>query len=73
VQPLQTNFFLRFCRRAPGADFPQKPQQSLLSNTQHPGNGDPSATNFPAAQRSGKIPRDCTIVITRKDGGIIGS
>jgi hypothetical protein len=34
-------------------------RRMMFVNTQHPGNGDPSATNFPAAQGSGKIPRDC--------------
>ncbi len=45
----------------------------MFINTQHPGNGDPTRTNFPAATDGVTIPRDCTIVITRKDGGIIGS
>jgi secreted PhoX family phosphatase len=45
----------------------------MFINIQHAGDGDPALTNFPAPQGSGKIPRDATIVITRKDGGIIGS
>ncbi|MAR91655.1 MAG: phosphatase [Pseudomonadales bacterium] len=48
-------------------------RRTLFVNTQHPGNGDPSLTNFPAPYDGVTIPRDCTIVITRKDGGIIGS
>lgn len=48
-------------------------QRTMFINTQHPGNGDPDLTNFPAAQGSGKIPRDCTFAIVRKNGGIIGS
>jgi secreted PhoX family phosphatase len=43
---------------------------------QHPGDGDPSLTNFPVLNASPDgttIPRDATVVITRKDGGIIGS
>jgi secreted PhoX family phosphatase len=48
-------------------------RRTMFINTQHPGNGNPAVTNFPAAQGSGKIPRDCTFVITRKGGGIIGS
>ena len=48
-------------------------QRTMFINTQHPGNGDPSRTNFPASPDGVTIPRDCTIVITRKDGGIIGS
>jgi len=48
-------------------------RRTAFINTQHPGNGDPSKTNFPAATDGRTIPRDCTIVITRKDGGIIGS
>ncbi len=48
-------------------------QRTAFINIQHPGNGDPSATNFPASYDGTTIPRDCTLVITRKDGGIIGS
>lgn len=48
-------------------------RKTAFINTQHPGNGDPTLTNFPAATDGVTIPRDCTIVITRKDGGIIGS
>lgn len=48
-------------------------QRTAFVNIQHPGNGDPSATCFPAAFDGTTIPRDCTLVITRKDGGIIGS
>lgn len=48
-------------------------RRTLFVNTQHPGNGDPALSNFPAPTDGVTIPRDCTIVITRKDGGIIGS
>ncbi|MEL6384959.1 MAG: PhoX family phosphatase [Cyanobacteria bacterium J06626_18] len=48
-------------------------RRTLFINTQHPGNGDPSETNFPAPTDGITIPRDSTIVITRKDGGIVGS
>lgn len=48
-------------------------QRTMFINIQHPGNGDPTETNFPAPQDGVTIPRDCTIVITKKDGGIIGS
>ncbi|MDJ0676599.1 MAG: PhoX family phosphatase [Calothrix sp. MO_167.B42] len=48
-------------------------QRTMFINSQHPGNGDPTLTNFPAPQGSGKIPRDCTFVIVRKNGGIVGS
>ena len=48
-------------------------RRTMFINMQHPGNGDPSITNFPAEQDGVTVPRDCTIVITRKDGGIIGS
>ena len=48
-------------------------QRTMFVNLQHPGNGDPGATNFPAEPDGYTIPRDCTLVITRKDGGIIGS
>ena len=48
-------------------------RRTMFVNLQHPGDGDPQKTNFPAPQGSGKVPRDATIVITRKNGGIIGS
>ncbi len=48
-------------------------RRTLFINIQHPGNGDPSLTNFPAPFDGVTVPRDATIVITRKDGGIIGS
>jgi len=48
-------------------------RRNLFCNTQHPGNGDPTRTNFPAAPDGSTIPRDCTFVIRRKDGGIVGS
>ena len=50
-------------------------RKTMFVNLQHPGDGDPTRTNFPAkfTGAAGPVPRDCTIVITRKDGGIIGS
>ena len=50
-------------------------QRMMLANIQHPGNGDPEITNFPEQHTGadGPVPRDATIVIVRKDGGIIGS
>ena len=48
-------------------------QTALFTNTQHPGNGDPTLTNFPAPTDGVTIPRDSTVVITKKNGGIVGS
>jgi len=48
-------------------------RRTMFVNLQHPGDGDPTLTNFPAPPGSGRIPRDATVVITRKDGGIVGS
>ncbi len=48
-------------------------RRTMFVNLQHPGNGDPEVTNFPAAPGSGAIPRDCTLAIRRKDGGVVGS
>jgi secreted PhoX family phosphatase len=45
----------------------------MFINVQHPGDGDPAASSFPAARGSGAVPRDCTVVITKKNGGVIGS
>ena len=47
--------------------------RTAFTNIQHPGNGDPTRTNFPAPFDGVTIPRDCTLIITRKDGGIVGS
>ncbi|MEO0443444.1 MAG: PhoX family phosphatase [Pseudomonadota bacterium] len=47
--------------------------RTAFINIQHPGNGSPEETNFPAPRDGVTIPRDCTLVIRRKDGGIIGS
>lgn len=50
-------------------------QRVMLANIQHPGNGNPAVTNFreQPTGADGPVPRDATIVIVRKDGGIIGS
>lgn len=48
-------------------------RKTLFINIQHPGNGDPTQTNFPVVFDGETIPRDSTIVITKKDNGIIGS
>ena len=48
-------------------------RRTLFCNTQHPGNGNPLVTNFPAPIDGYTIPRDCTFVVRRKDGGIVGS
>ncbi len=55
-------------------------RRTMFINIQHPGNGDPEDTNFPLTDEAGAftfdgttIPRDCTVVITKRDGGIIGS
>ncbi len=52
---------------------PTPNQRTLFTNTQHPGNGSPTNTNFPAPFDGVTIPRDCTLVITRKNGGVVGS
>lgn len=52
---------------------PTPDQRTLFTNTQHPGNGSPKHTNFPAPFDGVTIPRDCTLVITKKDGGKVGS
>lgn len=48
-------------------------RRTLFANVQHPGNGDPTETNFPAPTDGTTVPRDATMVIMRKDGGIVGS
>ena len=50
-------------------------RSTMFVNLQHPGNGDAAVTNFPdqPTGAGGPVPRDATIVITRTDGGVIGS
>jgi secreted PhoX family phosphatase len=48
-------------------------QRTMFINVQHPGDGNPALTNFPLPFDGVTIPRDATLVITKKDGGIIGS
>jgi hypothetical protein len=48
-------------------------RRTLFCNIQHPGDGDPSLTNFPAPVDGVTVPRDATLVIRRKDGGIVGT
>ena len=48
-------------------------RRTLFVNVQHPGNGDPTVTNFPAAADGVTVPRDSTLAIRRRDGGIVGS
>ncbi len=47
--------------------------RTAFTNMQHPGNGNPVNTSFPAKYDGYTIPRDATVVIVRKDGGIVGS
>jgi secreted PhoX family phosphatase len=48
-------------------------RRTMFINVQHPGNGNPASTSWPSPTGSGEVPRDATVVITRKDGGIVGS
>lgn len=48
-------------------------RRTAFINVQHPGDGDPAVSNFPAPFDGVTQPRDATIVLTRKNGGIIGS
>ena len=48
-------------------------RKTMFVNLQHPGNGDPALTNFPAPTDGKTVPRDVTLAIRRKDGGIVGS
>ncbi len=48
-------------------------RRTLFVNVQHPGDGDPAKTSFPARYDGVTHPRDATVAIQRKDGGIVGS
>ena len=48
-------------------------RRTMFINVQHPGNGDPALTSFPAPFDGVTKPRDAVVAITRKNGGIIGS
>lgn len=51
-------------------------QKTMFINVQHPGSGnyesDLNQQEFPGFEGP-NVPRDCTVVITRKDGGVVGS
>lgn len=48
-------------------------RRTLFINVQHPGNGLPSVTSFPLPFDGVSVPRDCTLVLRRNDGGLVGS
>ena len=50
-------------------------RKTMFVNLQHPGDGSAAVSNFPEffVGASGPVPRDCTIVIKRINGGVIGS
>lgn len=47
-------------------------QRTMFINVQHPGNGDPEESSWPSGI-AGELPRPATVVITKDDGGMIGS
>lgn len=47
-------------------------RRTAFVNLQHPGNGDPNKSTFPS-NVPGTVPRDATIALWRKDGGVVGS
>ena len=47
-------------------------RRTMFINVQHPGDGDPSSSNWPHMDNV-SVPRDATVVITRDDGGVIGT
>lgn len=47
--------------------------RTAFTNLQHPGDGAPWNSSFPAPYDGYTIPRDATLVITKKDGDIVGS
>ncbi|MEZ5228382.1 MAG: PhoX family phosphatase [Acidimicrobiales bacterium] len=47
-------------------------QRTMFVNVQHPGNGDPEISSWPSGV-TGDLPRPATVVITKDDGGTIGS
>ena len=46
-------------------------QRTMFVNLQHPGDGDPAVSNWPGGGSS--LPRPATIIITKDDGGVIGT
>ena len=46
---------------------------TAFTNLQHPGDGNPANTSFPAPYDGKTIPRDATLILTKKDGGVVGS
>ncbi|GIU86453.1 MAG: hypothetical protein KatS3mg009_0968 [Acidimicrobiia bacterium] len=50
-------------------------RRTMFVNVQHPGDGDPARTNFPAEYTgaAGPVPRDATVVITHRRRHVVGS
>ena len=46
--------------------------KAMWVNIQHPGEGEEATSNWPDQQEGGR-PRSATVLITKKDGGLIGS
>lgn len=46
-------------------------QHTMFVNVQHPGDGDPAASNWPDGGSS--IPRPAVVVIEKDDGGVVGT
>jgi hypothetical protein len=77
VADTETGEIKRLFTGVPGSEItgmaPTPDRRTMFINVQHPGNGNPAVSNFPAPTDGVTRPRDATIVITRKDGGVIGS
>jgi secreted PhoX family phosphatase len=50
-------------------------RRTMFVNIQHPGDGSSSVSNFPEpfTGAGGPVPRDATVVLSRVDGGVVGS
>ncbi|MYD44621.1 MAG: PhoX family phosphatase [Gammaproteobacteria bacterium] len=77
VANTMTGTVKRLLSGVPGCEItgitPNADRSTLFVNVQHPGNGDLSASDFPRLDEEPVVPRDATIAISRKDGGVVGS
>lgn len=77
VADAETGTVRRLFSGVPGCEItgvaPNSDQTTIFVNVQHPGNGNVETSDFPRLDEEPQVPRDATIAISRKDGGIVGS
>ena len=77
VANTQTGEIKRLFSGVPGCEVtgitPNSGRTELFVNVQHPGNADIRVSDFPRLDANPLVPRDATVRIRRKNGGVVGS